>query len=77
MGNKVEAESDGREMMISIGVSVLVSIMKISQKKDARVQLISFPKSRADTKVKAPTWLAKFAPAGALVMLEEVWNAYP
>ncbi|KAK6144467.1 hypothetical protein DH2020_021287 [Rehmannia glutinosa] len=26
---------------------------------------------------KAPTWLAKFAPTGALVMQEEAWNAYP
>ncbi|KAK6144494.1 hypothetical protein DH2020_021314 [Rehmannia glutinosa] len=25
---------------------------------------------------KAPTWLAKFAPTGALVMQEEAWNAY-
>ncbi|KAL6563600.1 hypothetical protein OROGR_002559 [Orobanche gracilis] len=26
---------------------------------------------------KAPTWLAKLAPTGALVMQEEAWNAYP
>lgn len=26
---------------------------------------------------KAPTWLSKFAPADALVMQEEAWNAYP
>ncbi|KAL3616410.1 hypothetical protein CASFOL_039800 [Castilleja foliolosa] len=26
---------------------------------------------------KAPTWLAKFAPTGSLVMQEEAWNAYP
>ncbi|KAL2239799.1 UNVERIFIED_CONTAM: Phosphatidylinositol transfer protein alpha isoform [Sesamum indicum] len=26
---------------------------------------------------KAPTWLTKFAPADALVMQEEAWNAYP
>ncbi|GER34842.1 phosphatidylinositol transfer protein, partial [Striga asiatica] len=26
---------------------------------------------------KAPSWLARFAPTGALVMQEEAWNAYP
>ncbi|KAG6432831.1 hypothetical protein SASPL_104419 [Salvia splendens] len=26
---------------------------------------------------KAPAWLSKFAPADALVMQEEAWNAYP
>ncbi|KAL6203105.1 hypothetical protein ACLB2K_026808 [Fragaria x ananassa] len=26
---------------------------------------------------KAPTWLTTFAPADALIMQEEAWNAYP